>query len=362
MTERTFSGAVCHVKQVHRDNPPDPFSGVAVEYEPLGDPEWPTHARVTLYDDASKQILSKNDSPDIGFRYSVNPYRGCTHACAYCYARPTHEYLSFGSGTDFDTKIVVKRQAPKLLLEAFEKPSWLGEQVVFSGVTDCYQRAEASLQLTRQCLEVCLEYRNPVGIITKSPLIERDVDLLKALVERSLVDVMVSIPLWRREIAQALEPFVATPARRMQTVARLAAAGIPVGVMLGPTIPGLEDDWADILRTAREAGATSAAWVLLRLPGSVKTVFESRLRAKLPLQAEKVLHRITEAHGGKTYDPRFGVRGRGQGPYADALQSLFDATTKRLGFEPPKTVSRQSPFQRPPKSGEQLGLFSSAAT
>ena len=230
--------------------------------------EGPPEVPVQVFEDHTKNILASNDSPDLGFKWSVNPYRGCMHACSYCYARPTHEYLSFGAGTDFDTKIVVKPDAPALLRAAFDRPSWRGEHVMFSGVTDCYQPLEASLMLTRGCLEVCVAYRNPCSVITKAPLIERDLDVLQELVRVARVHVNVSIPFWNPEKARAIEPYVATPLRRIRVIEALATAGIPVGVMVAPIIPGLNDgDIAEILTAARAAGATSAGHVLLRLPG-----------------------------------------------------------------------------------------------
>src|SRR5277367_2709842 len=224
---------------------------------------------MTLIDDKSRSILASNDSPDVGFRWSVNPYRGCSHACAYCYARPSHEYLDLGAGTDFDTKIVVKREAAALLREAFDKPSWRGELVMFSGVTDCYQAAEAELGLTRQCLEVCLEYRNPCAIITKSALIERDAELLAELAREAGCHVSVSLTWVDPELARAIEPWAPSPERRLRVIERLAAAGVSVGVMCAPVMPGLNDDqMVRVLERARAAGATTAGWTLLRLPGA----------------------------------------------------------------------------------------------
>lgn len=351
-------------------NPPNPWLSTEVEYldEPPG-------TQLTVYEDHSKSILATNDSPDLGFRWSVNPYRGCQNACAYCYARPSHEYLGLGAGTDFDTKIVVKPRAATLLRAAFEKPSWRGELVMFSGVTDCYQPLEASYRLTRACLEVCAEYKNPVGIITKAPLVERDLDLLLELTRVARVRVMLSIPIWDKEKARAIEPYVATPERRVRTIERLAQAGVPVGVMVAPVIPGLNDgDIPRVLEAARAAGATHAGYVLLRLPGSVLPVFEERVAAALPLRAERILNRIRETRGGdKMYDARFGVRGRGQGEYAEMIGALFETTRRKLGFadaesgqdgDPGNAAASMSTFTRPekpppppPPPKRQLDLF-----
>lgn len=338
-------------------NPPNPWATTEVRYL---DGEAP-HVDLQVFEDRTREILSKNDSPDIGFTWSINPYRGCFHACSYCYARPGHEYLSFGAGTDFERKIVVKPDAPELLRRAFDRPSWSGDLLVFSGVTDCYQPLEASYRLTRGCLEVCAEYKNPVGVITKSPLIERDVDVLTKLAEVAHASVAVSIPLWDRDKARAMEPYVATPERRMRTVERLAAAGLAVHVNVAPIIPGLGDEEiGDVLTAARQAGARSAGWVMLRLPGAVKDVFEARLREALPLRAEKVLRRVREAHGGSLYRAQFGVRGRGEGNYVDAIAALFEGTARRLGLaveHPREPVTRT--FERPLAKGPQLALFGS---
>jgi DNA repair photolyase len=319
------------MRAVPISNPPNPWASTEVEY--LED-EPPPEMRLEVYADQTRQILSKNDSPDVGFNWSVNPYRGCFHACAYCYARPSHEYLSFGAGTDFDRKILVKLRAPELLRKALARKGWRREVIVFSGVTDCYQPLEASYKLTRGCLEVCADAANPAGVITKAPLVERDVDVLQALARTASVNVMVSIPFWDAERARAIEPYVATPQRRMRVVETLARAGIPVGVNVAPIIPGLNDqDVPKILAAARDAGAREAGYVLLRLPGSVKVVFEERLRAALPLAADRVLHRIRETRGGELYDARFGVRGRGEGEYAFAIRTLFHTTAARLGLK-----------------------------
>jgi DNA repair photolyase len=334
-------------------NPPNPWASSDVEYL---DGEAPL-AALEVYEDRTRGILAHNQSPDVGFSWSVNPYRGCFHACAYCYARPSHEYLSFGAGTDFERKIVVKTSAPELLREAFDDPKWKGELVAFSGVTDCYQPLEASYKLTRGCLEACVEYANPAAIITKAPLVERDIDVLQELARVAHVGISVSVPFWDEAKARAIEPFVTTPARRVRTIERLARAGLRVGVMVAPIIPGLNDeDIGDVLRAARDAGASWAGSVLLRLPGPVKEVFEERLRASLPLRADRVLRRIRETRGGKMYDARFGVRGKGEGVYAEAIASLFAQTAKAVGLETGSVAGEEVPatFRRP---RGQMALF-----
>ncbi|HVH44473.1 MAG TPA: radical SAM protein [Labilithrix sp.] len=272
-----------------------------------------------------------------------------------CYARPSHEYLSLGAGTDFERKIVVKRRAPELLRESFDKKSWKGELIVFSGITDCYQPLESKLRLTRGCLEVCAEYRNPVGIITKSPVVERDIDVLQELARVASVRVSVSVPFWDPDVAKAMEPMVTTPDRRMKIVETLAKAGIPVGVSVSPIVPGLNDDHlGDVIERARDAGARHAFYVLLRLPGPVTEVFENALREKLPLRAEKVLRRLREAYGGKLYDSTYGTRGRGDGVYAETIRKLFERTTKRCGLNADEMLQYETPstFRRPAKHGQ----------
>jgi DNA repair photolyase len=276
-----------------------------------------------------------------------------------CYARPTHEYLDLGAGTDFDTKIVYKPRAAELLRGAFDARSWKGEVVMFSGVTDCYQPFESRLGLTRACLEVCLEYRNPVGIISKSALIERDLDLIGALAREASSAVSVSLAFTSADVARAIEPWAPSPERRLATIERLARAGVPVGVMVAPIIPGLNDkEMPELLRRAAEAGATRAGWALLRLPGAVASVFEERVRAALPLAAEKILHRIRETRGGeRLYDSRFHVRQRGVGGYAEFIRHLFDTTAGRLGLvSGPVEDTAADTFRRPTRRGPQLSL------
>ncbi len=342
------------MKALPVDNPPNPWQSAHVEY--LGEP--PTQ-QLQVYEDHSRSILAENDSPDVGFRWSLNPYRGCQHACAYCYARPSHEYLGFGSGVDFERRIVVKPRAPALLREVFERRSWQGELIVISGNTDCYQPLEAGYALTRRCLEVCAEYRNPVHLITKAPLVERDIDVLSRLAAFARAGVSVSVPFFDQDNARAIEPGVATPVRRLRTVQRLADAGIPVTVNVAPVIPGLNDrDIPLVLEAAARAGARSAALVMLRLPGNVQHVFERRLRQALPLAAERVLARVRQTRGGRLDDPRFGRRMSGSGPYAEAIRALFETTARRLGLETGGSAGpAPASFRRPTDRGGQLRLF-----
>jgi DNA repair photolyase len=350
-------------------NPKNPWSTAEVDY--LGEP--PT-APLVVYEDQSRSILSENRSPDLGFRWSLNAYRGCFHGCSYCYARPSHETLSFGAGTDFERRLVVKPRAPELLREALSRPSWRRELVVVSGNTDAYQPLEASYRLTRGCLEVCVEHRTPVHVITKSALVERDLDVLVELERVAGASVAVSIPFLDEGVARALEPFVTTPARRLKTIARLAERGLSVTLLVSPLVPSLsERGLAELLGRARDAGASAACSSMLRLPGPVAEVFEAALRERLPLAAERVLARTREVRGGALYDPRFGVRMTGQGPYADAALALFRSTCERVGLackpttlEPgpraaPHVSRRASSAARAARAPAQLDLFAPVA-
>jgi len=338
------------VRRIPLENPQNRFEAGRTEYLAGETPAAP----LRLYLDRSKTALVENDSPDVGFRWSVNPYRGCVHGCAYCYARPSHEYLGFGAGSDFERNILVKKQAPELLQKELGAPSWEGELVVLSGNTDAYQPIEAGFGLTRACLEVLAAHLNPVHVITKGTLVERDIDILAELGQRARVGVSVSIPFWDADVARAIEPYVATPQRRIETIRRLAAAGISVTVNVAPLIPGLGDrDMPRVLEEARAAGARRAAMIMLRLPGPVREVFEARLEAAMPLAKERVLARTREVRGGRLNDPRFHSRMSGRGPYAESIRALFDASCRRLGFD------RSPPVADPPRprSGSQLSLF-----
>ena len=317
----------------------------------------PPKTPLVVHEDASRTIISRNNSPDVPFTHSINPYRGCYHSCAYCYARPSHEQLGFGAGTDFDRHLVIKPKAADLLREAFEKKSWKGDLLVFSGVTDCYQPIEATYELTRQCLEVCLEYRNPVAIITKSALIERDIDLLSELHEKAFCRVLMSVPFFDPTHARAIEPSVPSPSRRFKTIRRLTDAGIPTTVNIAPVIPGLSDeDIPQILEAAKAAGATSAGMILVRLPGSVKPVFEARVREAFPDRAEKILNHIASCRGGNPQESRFGARMRGTGIQWTIIAQLFERFQAKFGYEAPPVVPDPSPFRRPEKPSPQFSL------
>jgi DNA repair photolyase len=280
--------------------------------------------------DTSKTILAKNDSPDLGFTFDLNPYRGCEHGCIYCYARPSHEYLGFSSGLDFETKIMVKPDAPLLLEKEFQKKSWKPHVIALSGNTDCYQPIERKLQLTRKCLEIFLKYRNPVGVITKNALITRDSDLLGELAKQNLAVSTLTITTLDKELQRVMEPRTSPPELRLHAIERLAAAGIPVGVSLAPVIPGLNDsEMPAILKRASEAGATFAFYTMLRLPYSVKDLFVEWLKRELPQKAEKVLNRIKDVREGKLNSSAFGKRMTGTGEIAESISQLFELTCKK---------------------------------
>ncbi len=325
-------------------NPPNPFTSYDVRYFE----DVPHETKLEIYEDATRNILAKNDSPDIGFRWSLNPYRGCTHACAYCYARPSHEYLGFGAGTDFEMKIVVKKNAPELLRQAFLKKSWKGEFIMLSGDTDCYQPLEASYQLTRRVLEVCLEFGNPIGIVTKSFLIVRDVELLEKLHERTHLSISISIPILDEKIARAVEPGAASVAKRFEAMKILAEAGLDVRLNVAPIIPGLNDsDIPVLLKRAKAAGARRAFPILLRLPGSVKDVFLTRLQKDFPLAYEKIVGRIRQVRDGKLNNTQFGKSFEGTGQYWENIEKMFEVQAAKLGLNRRTPKPDRPSFRRP---------------
>jgi DNA repair photolyase len=334
-------------------NPPNPWLKTEVEW--IGEP--PETSVEVFEETETRRIITHNNSPDVGFDYSVNIYRGCSHACSYCFARPMHEYLGFGAGTDFESKIVVKVRAAELLRRELMRPSWKGDELVFSFTSDPYLPLEAHYKLTRRCLEVCLDFRNPIGIVTKSALVRRDVDVLAALAREASASVFFSIPFNDYETARALEPFAPSPDARFKAMEILAAAGIPVGIAVAPVILGLSDSHIPtLLKRAREAGAETAFMSLLRLPGSVAPYFEQKLRERLPLRAERVLNRQREARGGKLNVGEFGERMRGKSEQWKVIVQLFNLHCKRLGLNQEKTGevarARRDTFRRPSAQGD----------
>jgi DNA repair photolyase len=309
-------------------NPPNPWASSHVEWL-----EEPPSAPLQILEERARSILSENESPDIPFRFSVNPYRGCMHACAYCYARPTHEYLGLGAGTDFDRTIVVKTNAPALLRQALAKRSWRGDRIVFSGNTDAYQPLEASYGLTRACLEACAAASNPASVITKNALVARDAALLGRLAREAGGRVTLSVPFASEEDARAIEPFASRPRRRFEAMRTLADAGVPAGVAVAPVIPGINDSQIpEVLERARDAGATRAFLTLVRLPKSVLPVFDERLEAAYPGRAEKVRALLRgERHGGMNTST-FGARMRGASPRWALVERLFETTCRKLGL------------------------------
>lgn len=317
------------------------------------------HRRAIEYvPDTSRSIVATNDSPDIPFRYSVNLYRGCAHGCSYCYARNTHEFLGMNAGLDFETRIMVKHDGPKLLREFLARDKWQSGTIVFSGVTDCYQPAERRFELTRQCLEVALACRQPVGIVTKNALVLRDLDLLQQLASHQLVHVFLSITSLDDELVREMEPRTSIPAARLRAVRELAEANVPVGVMVAPVIPGLNDsEIPSVLEAAREAGAQSASWVLLRLPLTVEPVFREWLVRTQPLKAEKVLGLVRQTRDGQLYKSDWNQRQSGAGPVAEQIRKVFDVFARKYGLDgrlPPLDCSQFTPPL--PPSG-QLRLF-----
>jgi DNA repair photolyase len=333
-------------------NPPNPWSLTDVEW--IGEPP---EARTEVFEeDATRSIITHNQSPDVGFDYSVNVYRGCSHACTYCFSRPTHEYLGWGAGTDFEKKIVVKIHAAELLRAELMRRSWKGDELVFSFTSDPYVPLEAHYRLTRKCLEVCLEFRNPVSIVTKSALVRRDVDVLSALAREAAAAVYFTIPFLDHDTARALEPFAPSPDARFKAMEELSKAGIPVGIGVAPLILSLNDSHIPaLLKRARDAGAETAFMTLLRLPGSVAPYFEQKLRERLPTKAERILKRLREARGGKLNNSEFGERMRGQSEQWRVVAQMFKLQCQRLGLNREQAGQHAEPrpntFRRPSAQG-----------
>jgi len=337
-------------------NPPNRFD--KLHYEP-GE-EWsdeePISPNTVLLKDSTRSIIAYNDSPDVGFDASINPYRGCEHGCIYCYARPTHEYLGFSAGLDFETRILVKEDAPELLKQELMSPKWKPQVLAISGVTDAYQPIERKLRLTRRCLEVLAEFRNPVCIVTKNQLVTRDIDLLRQLADVNAAVVCVSVTSLDPELARVMEPRTSTPANRVEAIRALSDAGIPVRAMLAPMIPGLNDhEIPSIISRVSEAGAKYAGYVMLRLPFAVKELFESWLEQHFPDRKKKVLSRIRDVRGGRLNDPNFGTRMRGAGVFADHVDKMFAIACRKNGISSGGSELSTDAFRRP--AGPQMNLF-----
>jgi DNA repair photolyase len=344
-------------------DPPNRFLSVHREADPdaeldAEDDERPPRATTQFFSDLSETIVTENNSPDVPFRYSVNPYRGCEHGCSYCYARPSHEYLGLGAGLDFESKIFVKERAPELLAQWLARDTREPEMICFSGITDCYQPAERTYELTRRCLQVAAEAGQPVGIITKNRLVTRDLDVLVPMARRSLVHVSLSITTLDEKLARRMEPRTSRPSGRLEAIRELTAAGVPTRVMIAPIIPGLNDsEIPQILKAAQEAGAGSAGHVLLRLSGAVRPVFLEWLSRCEPTRAARVEAAIRQTRAGKLNDTQFGRRMRGTGTRAEQIDQTFATFAKRLGLDRHLPSFDFSQFQPPRSAGGQLRLF-----
>lgn len=317
----------------------------------------PIPLKTTVAIQQARTIISRNNSPDIGFSQSINPYQGCEHGCIYCFARPTHAYLDLSPGLDFETKLFAKPEAPELLRQEFSKKNYKAAPIVIGVNTDAYQPIEREWKITRQLLEVCEEFNHPVELITKSSLIERDIDILARLAEKNLTRVFISITSLDKVLARQMEPRAATPFRRLQAVERLSSANVPVGVLVAPIMPMLNDkDIEAILSASYSAGARQANYVVLRLPHELKELFREWLQQHYPLRAEHIMSVIMQMRGGKEYEAEFGTRMRGTGPFAQFLSDRFSIICKRLGMNKEKTELNTHLFRRPATCG-QMELF-----
>jgi DNA repair photolyase len=336
-------------------NPPNRFEQISLEREADWDPEQDPAPATQFLRDASRSAITYNDSPDVPFSASVNPYRGCEHGCSYCFARISHEFLGFSAGLDFETRIMVKEAAPRLLRQELASRKWKPQTLAMSGVTDCYQPVERRLRLTRQCLEVLAEFRNPVSIVTKNHLVTRDIDLLRELARWNAAQVHLSINSLDGELARKLEPRASSPRHRLAALEALTNAGIPVGVLLAPIIPGLNDhEIPGVLEAAGKAGARWAGMQIIRLPLNVAPIFQDWLERHEPGRKAKVLDRIRSVHGGKLNDPRFVERMRGQGIFAEQIRQMFEVARRKAGIPEDGPELSTAAFRRP--QGSQLDL------
>lgn len=337
------------------DNPPNRFDPIELEPDPEFIDDDPAAPKTVYLRDTARTIICHNDSPDVGFTWSINPYRGCEHGCIYCYARPTHEYFGLGAGLDFETKLFVKMDAATLLRRELTSEKWAPDVIAMSGVTDCYQPAEKRLRITRQCLEVLAEFRSPVGIVTKSHLVTRDIDLLGELAKHNAAMVFISVTTLDPDLSAKLEPRAAAPKRRLDAIAELTAAGIPTGVLVAPLIPGLTDhEMPAILSAASGAGAITCGYVPLRLPGAVAPLFENWLQRHYPDRKNKILNRIRSIRDGKLNNSDWNTRMRGTGTFADQFRTMFHLAKRRAGLDKEHEPLSTDAFRRP---GGQMSLF-----
>ncbi len=338
-------------------NPDNPFAAYQSAKHPdlvFSPPE--QEVKTEYLETHPKTIVNKVESPDIGLEYSLNPYQGCEHGCVYCYARNTHPYWGYSAGIDFESKILIKRNAPQLLVKKLLSPNWIAAPIMLSGNTDCYQPAEAQLGITRQILEVLDRFHHPVGIITKSALILRDLDVLKSMAERRLVSVAISINTLDEEVRRQLEPRTATIARRLDTIRQLSSHGIHVHAMLAPVIPGLNDhEIMNLMRAVTEAGASNAGYITVRLNGDVGPIFTDWVKKKYKDRADRILNRIRETHGGQLSDSRIGLRMKGEGTYSDMIAAQFQVARKRFMPEPVEFEYDLTAFEKARKP--QTNLF-----
>jgi DNA repair photolyase len=337
------------------ENPPNRFE--KIEYIPEPEEiEQGISSKTVFYKDNTRSIIVHNDSPDVGFDVSMNPYRGCEHGCIYCYARPTHEYLGLSAGLDFETKIFVKEDAPELLRRELSSPKWQPKVLAISGVTDPYQPAERHFCLTRACLKVLAEFRNPVGIVTKNHLATRDIDILKELAEYQAAFVALSITTLDPELARVMEPRASQPELRLKAIEKLSANGIPVMVLIAPVIPGLTDhETPKIIEKAVEAGARQAGYVMLRLPYGVSNLFQHWLDQHFPYKKNKILKRIRSIREGKLNTAKYYERMKGEGIFAEQIKTLFTVTCRKAGIEGNRIRLSHAAFHRP--GDTQLKLF-----
>lgn len=352
------------MKEAHRGrgaglNPKNRFESIEVVPDPHDDlqPDEIVALETKFFSDPSRTIIASNDSPDVGFDRSINPYRGCEHGCVYCYARPTHEYLGYSAGLDFETRILVKEGAPELLRKELSARNWVPQVIGLSGVTDCYQPIERELEITRRCLEVLAEFRNPCFVVTKNHLVARDADVLAELARYDAVTVQISITTLDPTLARVMEPRASTPDKRLDAIELLASKGVPVGVLTAPVIPAINDhEIPAILKAARSSGAGHASYVMLRLPHGVKDLFEEWLERNLPDRKERVLSRIRQLRDGKLNSTSFGERMKGQGVFADQVRALFVTACRKHGLKFGWPEASTAAF-RVPGAKTQLSLF-----